>query len=148
MFKGFSQCMPTVSIHYFGLFNPFHYSLLLLYLLPPPIFQQFSTHVLISYTFTDAMSCDIFDALSVSSFPSFPEFHMVVHMYKHVVHMSLYTITLFWVYMFILWIYVQHMRENIWPLPFPVWLTSLNMMSSSCTYLPSNHIVTFIIPDS
>jgi hypothetical protein len=26
MFKGVSQCVPTVDILYFGPFNPFHYS--------------------------------------------------------------------------------------------------------------------------
>jgi hypothetical protein len=52
MFKRVSQCMPTVGILYFGLFNPFHYSPLPFYL-PPPIFQQLSVHILVSSTFTD-----------------------------------------------------------------------------------------------
>jgi hypothetical protein len=38
LFKGVFQCVTTVSILYFGLFNPFHYSPLPSYLPPPPIF--------------------------------------------------------------------------------------------------------------
>jgi hypothetical protein len=57
--------MPTVGVLYFGLFNPFHYSPLPLYL-PPPIFQQLSIHILLSSTFTDAMFYNIIDALSLS----------------------------------------------------------------------------------
>jgi hypothetical protein len=76
MFKGVSQCIPTVSILYFGPFNPFHYTLLPLYF-PRPIFQQCSVHILISSTFTGVIFYDIIDALSFS-FPSFPEFHRVV----------------------------------------------------------------------
>jgi hypothetical protein len=43
--------MSTVSVLYFGLYNPFEYSLLPLYL-PPPSFQQLSIHILMSSTFT------------------------------------------------------------------------------------------------
>jgi hypothetical protein len=32
---------------------------------------------------------------------------------------------------FIFWIYRPHMRENMWPLSFWTWLTSLNMMPSN-----------------
>jgi hypothetical protein len=46
-----SQCVPSVGVLYFGLFNPLKYSPLPLYL-PPPIFQQFLKHILISSTFT------------------------------------------------------------------------------------------------
>jgi hypothetical protein len=48
MFKGVSQCMPTVCTLYFGPFNPFHNSSLPL-LFPPPIFQQLSMYILILY---------------------------------------------------------------------------------------------------
>jgi hypothetical protein len=65
MFKGVSQCRPSVGILYFGPFNPFHYSPLPLYL-PPPIFLQFSIYILISSTFTDLMFYSITDALSFS----------------------------------------------------------------------------------
>jgi hypothetical protein len=37
----------------------------------------------------------------------------------------------FCVYVY-LWIYLPHMRENMWPLSFWAWLTSLSMMSSNC----------------
>jgi hypothetical protein len=49
------------------------------------------------------------------------------------------------VYMFIFWIYLPHKRENMWLLSFWTWLTSLNMISSSCTHLPSNHEVSFFL---
>jgi hypothetical protein len=43
MFKGASQCMPTVDVLYFDLFNPFCYSPLLLYL--PPWSFVFKTYI-------------------------------------------------------------------------------------------------------
>jgi hypothetical protein len=43
--------MPSVGVLYFGLFNPFQYSPLPLYL-PCPVFEQFSIHVLIFSAFT------------------------------------------------------------------------------------------------
>jgi hypothetical protein len=66
MFKSISQCIPAVSIFYFAWFNPFHYSPLPLPLyFPVPVFQQLSTHIVISCTFTfiDVMFHDIVDAL-------------------------------------------------------------------------------------
>jgi hypothetical protein len=91
MFKGMSQCMPTVGISSFGPLNSIHDSPLPLFL-PSPIFQQLSMHVFISL-----MLCNITDALSFS----FPEFYRVVHNYKHVLHMSLCMIMLVFMYMFI-----------------------------------------------
>jgi hypothetical protein len=44
MFKGVSHCIFAVGILYCGLFNPFHYSSLPLYL-PSPTFQQLSVHI-------------------------------------------------------------------------------------------------------
>jgi hypothetical protein len=41
--------------------------------------------------------------------------------------------------MFFFWIYLPHMRENMCPLCFWSWLTSLNMMSSNCMHSLSNH---------
>jgi hypothetical protein len=37
------------------------------------------------------------------------------------------------------------MRETMWPLSFWAWLTSLNMMTSNCIHLPSNHIMPFFL---
>jgi hypothetical protein len=50
MFKGVYQCIPAVSIFYFGLFNPFHYSPLPLYLPPPFVssFQYTSLYLLLA----------------------------------------------------------------------------------------------------
>jgi hypothetical protein len=49
IFKEVSQCMPTVSIIYFGPFNPFHYSPYPLPHTPPPFFIAFNTHPHIIY---------------------------------------------------------------------------------------------------
>jgi hypothetical protein len=70
VFKGFSQCIPSVSIFYFGPFNPFHSFVLLLYL-PLFIIQEFSVHILISSTFTDVMFYDVVDTLSFFFFLKF-----------------------------------------------------------------------------
>jgi hypothetical protein len=61
MFQGFSQCVLTVSLLYFGPFNPFYCSPLPFYL-PPLIFQLLSIHILIASTFTDVMFYNIVDA--------------------------------------------------------------------------------------
>jgi hypothetical protein len=87
MFKGESQCMPTVGVLYFGSFNPFHYSPLPLYL-PLPIFQQLSIHTLISSTFTCYVLWYYWCSIILFSLPSFPEFQRVV------LHLSLYIIML------------------------------------------------------
>jgi hypothetical protein len=39
------------------------------------------------------------------------------------------------------------MRENTWLLCFWSWLTSLNMISSDCTHLPSNHMSLFLMAE-
>jgi hypothetical protein len=54
--------------------------------------------------------------------------------------------TYFYVYMillvFVLGLY-SHMRENMWPLVFWSWLTSLKMMFSSSIHLPANDKISF-----
>jgi hypothetical protein len=61
--------------------------------------------------------------------------------------MDLYMIMLVFVYAFIFWIYLPHMRENMWTLSFWAWLTSLNMMSSNCIHLDSNHMSLFLMAE-
>jgi hypothetical protein len=65
MFKGISPCILAVRILHFGLFNPFHYSPLPLYL-PLPTFSA------ASFTLTDVMFYDIDDALFLSLLPQVP----------------------------------------------------------------------------
>jgi hypothetical protein len=67
MFKGVSQYIPSVSMFYFGLFNPFEHSPLPLYI--PPFFNNFQYTSLYPQTL-HLMVCDITDALSFS-FPFF-----------------------------------------------------------------------------
>jgi hypothetical protein len=77
MFSGFCQYIPVVSILYFGLFNPFHYSSLPLYL-PAPPFQPLSIHILIFPTFTSYVMWYYWCSIIFPSFPSFSEFQRVV----------------------------------------------------------------------
>jgi hypothetical protein len=85
---------------------------LLSFYFPPLIFQQLVVHIPVSSTLTDVMFHNITDALSFC--------------------LSLFLLV--FVY-FIFWIGLPYKRENIWPLCFWAWLTSLNMMSSNCIYL-------------
>jgi hypothetical protein len=118
MFKGMSQCMPTVGILCFGLFNPFHYSPLPLYF-PPPIFQQLSEHTLISFTFPSCVLQYYWCSIILFFLSSFPEFHSVDSLLQTCSTSEfVYDCACFCVYMFIFWTYLPHMRENMQPSKF------------------------------
>jgi hypothetical protein len=70
----------------------------------------------------------------------FPQFHRVVLLQAHSTSEFVYDHACFCVYVY-LWIYLPHVRENMWPLSFSAWITSLNVMSSNCIHLPSNHVI-------
>jgi hypothetical protein len=53
--------------------------------------------------------------------------------------MSLYMIMFVSVYMFIFWIYLPCMRENMQPLSFRAWLTSLNAAVRMAIFDSSNN---------
>jgi hypothetical protein len=145
MFKGVSQCMPTVLVLYFGPLNLIHYSPLPLYF-PPSIFQQFSIHILISSTFTSYVMWCYWCSIILFSFLSLPEFVGVVPL-LHTCSASefVYDHACFCVYVY-LWFYLPRMRENMWLLCFWSWLIySLNMTSSNCIHLPSNHMSLFLM---
>jgi hypothetical protein len=93
VFKGSSQCVPAMSLLYFGPFNSIHCSPLFLPYSPAPIFQQLSVHILMSSTCTDVMFYDITDTLSFS-FPFLPPPSSIeqFHYYKCVLPLSLYVI--------------------------------------------------------
>jgi hypothetical protein len=132
MVKGVSQCIPAVNVLYFGPFNPMHYSSLPLPSNPSHYSTTFNTYHYILYRHR----CNVFQYcwLSLSIFfPSSPKFHY----YKHVLHMSLCMIMFAFVHMFIFSIYLPHKRENMRPLSFWTWLTSLDIMYSNCVHLPS-----------
>jgi hypothetical protein len=105
MFKGVSQCMPTVGVLYFGLFNPFHNS-------PPPLYPPrphfstaFNTHPCILYL--HKMSCFmILLTLYHSLFlPLLPQLHSVAPLLRTCSRLSLYiTMLVLCVYVY-LWIY-------------------------------------------
>jgi hypothetical protein len=73
MFRGDSQCIPAVSILYFDLFNPFHYSLTALPLIPR-FSTAFSTHPYILYLH---ILCNAILLMLYHSF-TFPEFHRIL----------------------------------------------------------------------
>jgi hypothetical protein len=129
-FRGASQCMLSVHVLCFGLFNPSEYCPLHLY------FQQLSIHICISSTFTSVV-CNI---MVFFFFLAFPEFHRVVILLQ-----ACSTIDHVWFCVYVyLWIYLPHMRENMHLLCFWSWLTLLNMISSNCIQLPSNPMSLFL----
>jgi hypothetical protein len=133
VFKRVSQCISAVRILYFGLFNSFHYPF------PShsrPIFQQFSIYILIFSTFTDVVLGYGWYSIVLFSFPSFSELQSGSYITNMFYIWVCIKSCLFFVYIFIFWIYLPCMRENVWPLSFWAWLTSLNMMSSNCIHSP------------
>jgi hypothetical protein len=145
-FNGVSQCVPSVGVLYFGLFNPFKYSPLPLYL-PPSVFQQFSIHILISFTFTSCGMWCYLCSIILFSFPSFPEFHRVVPLLQMCSTSEfVYDQLGFCVYVY-LWIYLPCMRENMHLLCLWSWLTSLSIMFSKFIHLPSNPMSLFLVAE-
>jgi hypothetical protein len=122
--------MPIVSIPYY-LFNLFHYSPLPL--LPPYFSTAFNTYIFYLHSLHFMILLKISHSLFLSLFTWVPQSSSTI---TNVLHLSLRKIMLVFLSMFILWIYITCMTENMWPLCFWAWLTSLNMMSSnSSTYL-------------
>jgi hypothetical protein len=114
MFKGVSQCMPTVDLLYFGPFNPFHYSSLTSLSPTPPIFEQLSIHILISSTFTDLMFYNITDALSFSFPFPFPKFNRVVPLFQtYSTYEFVYDHTCFCVYVYLLYLFSMNERKHV-----------------------------------
>jgi hypothetical protein len=115
MFKEVSQCIPAVSILYFGPFSPFHYSPLPLYL-QAHFSTAFNTHPYILYLHLLwcvilLMCCLLF------SFPSFLKFHRVVPLLQTCSTSEfIHDRACFGVYVYLwidLWIYLPYMRENM-----------------------------------
>jgi hypothetical protein len=126
-------------------FSPFKYSPLPLYLLPVPVFQQLSIYILISSTFTSYGMRYYWCSIIPFSILSFPEFHRVVlRLQTCFTTAFVYDHACFCVYVY-LWICPPRMRENMHLSCFWSWLTSLNMMSSSCIHLPSNPMSLFLV---
>jgi hypothetical protein len=73
------------------------------------------------------------------SFLSFPKFHRVFPPLQTCSTSEFVYYACFCVYVYI-WISHPCMRENMQFLCFWSWLTSLNMMSSNCIHLLSNHM--------
>jgi hypothetical protein len=128
-----------MGVLYFGPFNPFHYSLLPLYL-PSPIFQEPSIHILISSAFTDLVLWYYRCSVTLFSFPSFPEFHRIVSLLQTCSTSEfVYDHACFCAYVYLLDLSSMYERKT-WSLCFWAWLTLLSMMSSSYIHLPSNHM--------
>jgi hypothetical protein len=79
------------------------------------------------------------------SFPSSPDFHKVFPQLQTCsTYMFVYDHVCL-VYIFIFWIYFPHMKENMWPLSFWTWVTSVNVVSSNCIHLPSKKMESFFL---
>jgi hypothetical protein len=146
MLKGISQCISTVSVLYFGPFNPFHCTPLPLTSYPPFYnhFQYISLYPPTPQMLWLTILLMLHHSLFLSFLPQVLYYSSTITIYTFL-YICLYTIMLVFVYMFIFWICLPHMRENMWPLSFWTWITSLRMMSSSCIHLPSNHILSFFL---
>jgi hypothetical protein len=75
VFKGVSQCIPAVGVLYFGLFNSFHYSPLLL-LSHSPLFNSFR-YISLYHLPSQMLYILILLTIILFSFPSSPKFHRV-----------------------------------------------------------------------
>jgi hypothetical protein len=137
MFKGVSQCLPTVDVLYFGLLTPS-------ITLPCPFtshlhFQQLSIHILISSTFTSYVMWDY--RCSVIFFPSLPELYRVVPLLNHVLYLNLYYHTCYCVHVYLssTW-----QKTSGFCVSDPG-LLCFNMMSSNCIHLLSNCMSLFLM---
>jgi hypothetical protein len=125
-FKGISWCISAVNILYLVSLAIF---IITPYFFPPTFHYQLSVCIIRSYVHRDVMYFHIVDSYHSLSFPS-PEFNSIVWLlqtcfiYKCVI--TAYD-HVFFVYTFNFCICIPHMRENMWPLPFWTWLTSLNL---------------------
>jgi hypothetical protein len=98
-FKGVSRCTPTVGVLYFGLFNPFHYSLLPL-TSHPPFFNsfQYTSYILYLHRCYAFWYCGF--SIILFSFPSSPEFYRVLPLSQTCSTMRFCMIMFVLVYMF------------------------------------------------
>jgi hypothetical protein len=77
MFKGVSQCIPTVSVFYFGPFNSFHY-FPYPFTYHHPFSTAFNTYLYTLYLHRCSVLQYHWCSIIPFSFPSFPKFHRVV----------------------------------------------------------------------
>jgi hypothetical protein len=138
MCQGITWCVSSVSPLSCGLFESFHSSPLPLGL-TAPIFNSFQYIPSQMLCFTILLM--LCHSLFLSLLPWVPQSSSTV---TNMFYMSLYMIMLVFAYMFILRIYLPGVRENMQPLPFWAWLTSLNMMSSSCVHLNNFYFEVFL----
>jgi hypothetical protein len=132
VFKGSSQCVPAMSILYFGPFNPFHCSPSSL---PshPHYSAAFSTHPYVLYLH----KCDVlwyyWCSIILFSFPY----------YKHVLHLNMWSHLFLCIHLSLDLSSTYERKRGL----FLSWLTSLNMMSSNCIHFPSNHMSFFLMAE-
>jgi hypothetical protein len=101
MFQMVTPCIPSVGVPYFGLFTPFHYSPLPLYLSYPHFSRNFITHSCFLYlhmlqdcNFNDGLSFSFLFRLSLSSIHLF-------HWIQSALILSEYMIIIVLVYKFL-----------------------------------------------
>jgi hypothetical protein len=121
--------MTTVDIFYFGPFNLFCYSPFRLYL-PPPHFStafHINPYIIYLYILCNVILLMLWHSLLLSTVRNMFYIWDCIRSYCFSVHIYL-------------WICLPYMTENMQPLCFWSWLTSINMISSNCIHLPSNHM--------
>jgi hypothetical protein len=142
MFKGVSQCMPTMGVLYFGLFTS---SISLSYPLLPILHfsTAFNTHPYILYLhilFRWYYWCSII----LFSFPSFPEFHRIVPLFQTCSTFEfVYDPAWFCVYVFLLDLSSMYERKHV----VFVFLSLAYLMSFNCIHLLSNHMSLFLMTE-
>jgi hypothetical protein len=137
MFKGVFQCIPAVGI--FLSTQPLSWTLNL----PPPHFSIASnTHPYNLYLLRCYALWYYWCSIIFFYFPSFLVFLRVVPLLQTwSTYEFVYDDTYFCVYIYLLGL---SPRENTWPFSFWAWFALLNMVSSTCTHLPSNHMLLFL----
>jgi hypothetical protein len=139
MFKGVSVHISSVDILYFGLFSPFHCSPLPLYLWTT-FFNSFKYTPYILYHHGCYILWYYWCSIILYSFLSFPEFHGIVLLWQICsTYEFVYDNNSFCVYVYLLDLSSMYERKYV-AFVFLYWLTSLNMMSSNCIHLLSNHM--------
>jgi hypothetical protein len=139
MFKGVSQCIPTVTL----LWSVQALPLLSLTPLPPipHCSTPFYTHAYILYLYRCYVLWFYWCSIILFYFPSFPNFHRLVPLLQICsTYGFVYDHACFHIYVYLLAL------SSIWKKTcglclFVPGLLSLNMRSSNCTHLPSNHII-------
>jgi hypothetical protein len=136
MFTGVSWYIPA-AVLYFGQFNSFHYSPLTLPSHLPHFITAFNSYPSILYLHRCYVLQYCWRSIIPFSFPFFPEFHSVVPLLQT-------CSTCLFLCIYLSFGSIFHLWEKTYGLYFSEPdLTSLNMISTNCIHLTSNHMAFF-----